>query len=193
MQKKLYISPFDAKFTWKHFVKKPFKWVIKLFTGSNYNHIADNYSYCNRGKYINQAVGSGYESIHYMECFKKRDSNIYAYEIIVPIDFDKWHKDTMEQIGKPYAALEAPYSVIDRIPVFSDIWKKLLQVSEDDDDLFCMQAVIKKLQNQGYLKNIGSSNNINPEEGIKLLLKYGLANNRVHVWNGKRIINNIFE
>ena len=191
---KLYILAFDSVFTWKHLFTKPVKWIIKLFTGSDYNHVAYAYSYADRKQFINQAIGSGYESINYMNCFKKRHSKIFAYEITVPINFELLHKDTIPKIGLPYGAEEAAYSVIDRIPILNYIYRKIFKVSQNDKDLFCSQDVIFELQRQGYLGYIKDSNNINPEECIKLILKYSLCNsNKILVWDKDKIINNIFE
>lgn len=193
MKYTLYFLAFDAVFTWQHFFKTPLKWIIKLFTGSKYNHVAYVYNYANQKNYIKQVVGTGYESIDYMDCFKKRYSKIYAYEITVSIDFELLHKNTLRKIGRPYATKKAPYSVIDRIPVVNWIYRKVFKVSQNDKDIFCSEDGVNTLQEQGYLGNIKDSNSINPEEFIKELLKNQLCNpKRFLIWNKNQLEYNIF-
>jgi len=186
---KLYILSCDAKFTLKNLITSPVKFIIKLGTWSNINHVADTYNYARRGNLVNQAVGTGYESIHYMKFFEHRNSTIRAYKLKVPIDFEKWHEDTKAQKGRKYDLEGAIGSAVDKIPLLREIFKK----DPDDTEDFCSESIVEKLQTQGYVSHIDNKNNINPKELIKLLEKHDLCEPSIIVWKGNKMVKNIFE
>lgn len=192
MENKLYILFFDSVFSWKHkpwLIMKP---IIKFFTQSKFNHVADNYTSHKRGKYVNEAIGKGFTSNHYTKVFADRYCKLIAYEVIVPIDFDKWHKKTKEMIGMEYGAAEAVFTVIDRVPVVNWIYRKVFDVSNLDNDIICSSAVLVRLQDQGYLLHLDSEN-ISPEELKKEMLEYRIIRKvPILVWNKMRIKYNIF-
>ena len=190
---KLYILAFDGVFTWKEFLKKPLKWAIKLFTKSDINHLAYAYSYQFPLKYISQATGLGFESIHYKNVIETRYSKIWAYEFKMPIDFELLDKMTEHHLNDKYEADEAAYSAIDET-FLKKIWEKIFGVKKTDKDFsFCNKAVFLLLKAQGYLTDIQDDNSLNPRELIDECNKENLLFTPVLVWNKTHYINNIFD
>lgn len=183
---KLYILSFDAKFTLSNAVRHPAKFLIKLGTWSNINHVADVYNYKGWGRLINQAMVSNYQSIDFIQCLSGSDSTIRAYELKVAIDFEKWNNDTKSLKGRRYDFKGAAYSAVDKIPILREIFKQ----DPGDTEVFCTEAVIEKLQNQGYLHHIKNKNTDNPKEFIKHILS--LCKPPIVVWKDKKLIHDIW-
>ena len=190
---KLYILAYDAVFTWHHFITKPLKWIIKGFTGSDYSHISYVYNYAGQGKNIKEVTSSGFHSIGWLKSFRTRPSKIYAYEVKVPIDFERLHDFTNQHIGDKYEVDEAINSVIDRVPVLSHVFRFFFRIKKKDKDFsFCDKIGLLILKDQGYLKYIKDDNSLNPEELIKEMQKAHLCYTRRLIWNKTHIVNNIF-
>lgn len=191
---KVYILSYEAKPNIRNVLFYPVKWIIKLFTGSRINHVAYAYKYRGCGTLINEAVGSGFRSINYKRGLLDRDCNVYAHEVIVDINLSSLHKDTFDSRGKEYKVSHAAYSAIDRVPFLGSLWKKIFKLEIDGDEIpFCSEAtLILCFKRQNYLSSIMDSSK-SPEELIKTLYRNSLIRGRVHVWDGKKIINNIFE
>jgi len=188
IEHKLYIFSYDANPTFKHCLTKPLKFLIKLATWSRINHISHNYNYARCGKLINQAVGSGFESINYLEDFKHRDSTIYAHEIKVPIDFKRVHEYTKSLRGRQYDLKGAIYTKVHRALILRTVFNR------DPNDMkeFCSEVPIEILKREGYLCNIENENTVHPKKLLKLLYKYGLCKPRFVVWKDGKLVNDIF-
>ena len=84
----MYFLFFKPEFGFRHFLRYPFKWIIRLFSQSKFNHVAHNI--IKDGKmFISEAKSPYHRHIKLKDCIKEAKSKIYAYKIIKPIDYDK--------------------------------------------------------------------------------------------------------
>ena len=195
-QNKLYILAYENKLSPKSFKESPVAWIgratIKLCTWSQINHISHTYRHRNCHKLINQAAPKGFESINYLKDFTKRDANIYAYPVTVDFDIQRVHEFTLSKRGAKYDWKGAGYSAIDG-SLFGKLYKIVCRIEKDDNPEFCSEIGVELFKHIGYLKHITNENTINPKELVRQMKKYALCGERIHVWDGKRIINNIWE
>lgn len=190
MMNNLYILAHEANWHWAKLFKLSFytreigKWLIRFITKSKIHHISDNYNTHGCNRLINQSVmPNGYESVDYMDCLPKRDSKIWAYKITAPIDFDLWHRNTLQKRGAPYDYKGAVNTTFD----------KIFRRKKNDHKESCSETPTWKLMQQGYLSFLDNENTTNPKELINYLIKYGLCDKRpILVWDGEKLINNIF-
>jgi len=208
MSYKLYILDFRARFSFYNLVKFPLKGIIQLFTWSNSNHSAYTYNYKACGAMINQATSHGFESINYKKCLKDRDAKVYAYEINFPINFKLLHSDTILSRGAKYAKFGAIYSAIDNTRILKYLVKKGSDAERKRNETFCSAATfficIKKqiielikesiVINSKYEDILNTNKEkITPKELKKYIEKNKLFRRKIKVWDGKKIINNIWE
>ena len=150
-----------------------FKWVTMLFSWSKYNHIAYFYN----GK-AREAKGKGYRELKLAECIEQSGSVIHAFKFLKPIDKKKLQAFHKKMIGKKFDAIGSIYSEAEK-------WKWLgwiFKTKANDDKVFCSEAIILLLQDQGYFPKDRNANLYSPQEVLDRLITLELIDPNFEVW-----------
>ena len=173
----MYILFFKPIFSFSHFLRYPFKWVIKLFSQSKFNHIA--HTFVQDGKmFVSEAKSPYHRHIKLKDCFKEAKSKIYAYKVIKPLDYDKLVKFEAQIVGRAYDAKGAIYSEAHKWGWFGKLFKR----KKGDKKQFCSETVIELCQDQGWINKELNENLYSPQEVLEILLDLNIIEPRAEIW-----------
>jgi hypothetical protein len=158
------IVAFRARFSFRHLFRKPFHYLIQIFTGSRYHHIgimSDDFLY---ESLSSTGVVYGTLSKRYSKLSKYESFDIYEPQFKLTKEQKQLLKeDLQEQLGKKYSRLQA----------FLSIFTALLFWNRDKiktKKMFCSKLVVYAVMKR-FPKKIGKvlPRDFNPEEAIKIL------------------------
>lgn len=173
----MYIVFFRPIFSFKHFFRYPFKWVIRLFTKSKFHHVGHTVVK-DDVVYISEAKSPYYRHIRLDECLGESKSKIYAYKVIVPYDKTKLQEFEKKMLGRDYDFTGAIYSEAHSIPFLND----LLEAEKGDSAQFCSESEVEMWQYLGLMSVDYNENHFSPQEYLELILNMGLVDPKPQIW-----------
>jgi len=173
----MYFLFFKPEFGFRHFLRYPFKWIIRLFSQSKFNHVAHNI--IKDGKmFISEAKSPYHRHIKLKDCIKEAKSKIYAYKIIKPIDYDKVLQFEKQILGKVYDTKGAIYSEAHKWGLFGKLFKR----KKGDKKQFCSETEIEFCQDQGWISKEVNENLYSPQEFLEILLYFNIVESTPEIW-----------
>jgi len=176
--------------TFKNVLTHPFKWVIKIFSQSKFNHTAHTIpkeiaigDHSDEDIIISEAKSPYYRHIGLKRWFKESQSKIFAYKVIIPIDEEKLKSFERKIHGRAYDAKGAVYSETEKWFI-----GKLFKRKNSDKKIFCSEANIRMFQELGHLPKNINGNLYSPQEFLELILDLNLVNPTPELWEAKYFI-----
>jgi hypothetical protein len=158
---------FEAKYSFRHLITKPFHYLIQLGTGSKIHHegiMCDGLLYEAMASTGVRGIALQYKLDEVSNCIK---THVFEPQNkLSKTKVDKLRVDLGKQLGKKYSALEAVLSIISVI---------LLQRKVTYKEMFCSKLVFYAYRNL-FPKKLKKyiPRTMNPEEVKKVLQKEGL-------------------
>ena len=173
----MYILFFNPIFSFENFIKYPFKWVIKLFSQSKFNHVGHTIIK-NEKMFVSEAKSPYYRHIELDKCIKESKSKVYAYKVVKDIDYEKLKKFERKMLGRSYDTKGAIYSEAHKVPILGNIF----EATKGDEKQFCSETEIELYQNQAWIDNRLNENLYSPQEVLELILDLEIVNPKYEVW-----------
>jgi len=193
MKTDTYILTYRPHFKLGDFIYHPFKAaralivqsVIRLFSQSNFHHIAHCYMDDDGVWRVSEAKYPKYRIVDLFESFYTSHCKVMAYRIQLPVNRKRLLDFQKEMLGRDYDAKGAQFSEVHEIPILKELYEK----SDNDQEIFCSESIILLLMRLKMILKVKNKNHFSPQEVFEMMLEKNIIykNDRAQIWDGDNI------